>query len=145
MGTTGVLFDKTHTRVLLVEHVFRSDKPWGLPGGWLNRGEDPADAIVREFREETGLRVRALLPVVVERGHDLRHIVVTYWCELVEWPQPITLSDELLNYAWVALDDLNEEMHEMQVAAIQIAATLLASELTGSDLTKPLEALTEER
>ena len=31
---------------------------WTLPGGGIDFGEDPAEAMVREVQEETGLRVR---------------------------------------------------------------------------------------
>lgn len=46
--------------VLLVRASLASDVPgsWWLPGGGLDFGEDPADAVVREVREETGLDVR---------------------------------------------------------------------------------------
>ncbi|WP_435746625.1 NUDIX hydrolase [Nocardioides sp. SYSU DS0663] len=33
------------------------DEVWTLPGGGVDHGEDPRDAVVREFREETGLEV----------------------------------------------------------------------------------------
>jgi ADP-ribose pyrophosphatase YjhB (NUDIX family) len=47
--------------VLLARNSDRSEFPglWTLPGGGVEQGEHPDDAVVREFAEETGLRVRA--------------------------------------------------------------------------------------
>jgi ADP-ribose pyrophosphatase YjhB (NUDIX family) len=47
-------------RVLLVRSSVRSNTPgvWSLPGGGIEHGEDPADAVVREIAEETGLAVQ---------------------------------------------------------------------------------------
>lgn len=39
---------------------------WTLPGGGLNFGEDPEDAVVREFEEETGLKVQVHKLVAVD-------------------------------------------------------------------------------
>lgn len=44
-------------QVLMVKHVFRPDYPWGLPGGWVERGENPVLAIRRELGEELNLPV----------------------------------------------------------------------------------------
>ena len=41
---------------------------WTLPGGGLDPGEDPADAVVREVQEETGYDVR-VGPVIGVRSH----------------------------------------------------------------------------
>jgi 8-oxo-dGTP diphosphatase len=47
-------------RVLMVRASDRSNTPgvWTLPGGGIEHGEDPADAVVREAAEETGLAVQ---------------------------------------------------------------------------------------
>lgn len=42
----------------LSERVGMNAGFWTLPGGGLDFGEDPEDAVVREFMEETGLAVR---------------------------------------------------------------------------------------
>jgi 8-oxo-dGTP diphosphatase len=45
-------------RILIVEHTYRRDVPWGLPGGWLKHAESPEMGLAREVLEETGLQVR---------------------------------------------------------------------------------------
>ena len=43
-------------RVLLVRCVSpEGDSTWSLPGGRVEQGEDPFDAVIRELAEETGL------------------------------------------------------------------------------------------
>src|SRR5258708_6502707 len=49
----------------------RSDNgQWGLPGGAIDPGEEPADAVIREVREETGLDVLPERIVGVYSGPD---------------------------------------------------------------------------
>ncbi len=66
----------------LLEHA----GSWTLPGGGLDFGEDPADAMVREVREETGLLVRPagvagidslVIPNEGSTTHSLRIIYFT--------------------------------------------------------------------
>ena len=44
-------------RILVLEHTYRRRFPWGLPGGWLKRGESPEEGLAREVFEETGFQV----------------------------------------------------------------------------------------
>lgn len=73
--------------VLLVRE--RSDGLWTLPGGWIDVGEAPREAVEREFREESGYIVRAVkLAAVYDRdkhGHPpLAHSIykLFFICEI---------------------------------------------------------------
>jgi 8-oxo-dGTP diphosphatase len=59
IGAYGLCRDDAG-RVLLAHNSELSAFPglWTLPGGGVEQGEDPDDAVVREFQEETGLTVR---------------------------------------------------------------------------------------
>jgi 8-oxo-dGTP pyrophosphatase MutT (NUDIX family) len=106
-GVVGVLCDPPGERVLLVEHVYHAHTPWGLPGGWMDRDEDPAHTVEREFTEETGLQVRAVRPLLVVLGTKWRrHLDIVFLVEPVQPGQPIRLCDELLSYRWASLDEL---------------------------------------
>ena len=57
----GALFRDSHGRVLLVHPTYK--KIWDIPGGYVEPGESPLAACVREIREELGIAP----PVSAER------------------------------------------------------------------------------
>jgi ADP-ribose pyrophosphatase YjhB (NUDIX family) len=53
----AAIFDDGDRLVLLIKENY-DRRRWGFPGGALEPGETPEQAVVREAREETGLEVR---------------------------------------------------------------------------------------
>jgi ADP-ribose pyrophosphatase YjhB (NUDIX family) len=55
--TAGAVVTDEEGRILLLSHVFRPGAGWGIPGGFMEKGEQPEEAIRRELREEVGLEL----------------------------------------------------------------------------------------
>ncbi len=103
VGAVVAVFDDSG-RVLIVEHVFRTDHPWGLPGGWISRGEAPADAVTREVREELQLDIEvreliaaARIPATRMANHP-SHLGLAYYARLrggLRWADPDSIDEDL--------------------------------------------------
>lgn len=105
----GALF-VNDDRVLLVRKTYGNR--WDIPGGYVDRGESPADACRREIREE--LRIdrrprRLLVQDWAPNGKEGDKILYIFDCgELGSDVGRIVLAaDELDRWEWVAIEDLS--------------------------------------
>ncbi len=120
-GVVGVIFN-AEGEVLLVEHVFHPQYPWGLPGGWLESRESPDKALEREVEEELGLPITVLRPLLVETGQDYKtHINIALLCRADGNVRH--LNSEVLAYRWVNPEALPPMMpfHRAAVEAARAA------------------------
>ena len=106
----GVVLD-ADGRVLLGR---RSDTGhWGLPGGIVDPGEEPADAAVREIYEETGVIAvpEALVAVTVSglttyrNGDMVQYLEILFRCRAAGGTARVNDS-ESVEVSWHALDTL---------------------------------------
>jgi len=91
--------------VLLFKHSYRKDIPWGLPGGWLKKGEDPIEAVEREILEESGFRVKMIKPLVVDGSEKYSRVDIVYLGELISETQFVP-SDEVEKAGFFPLDEM---------------------------------------
>jgi 8-oxo-dGTP diphosphatase len=96
VGVAGVVFNE-NGQVLLAEHAFHPEHPWGLPGGWVERGERPEQTVLREFQEELSLEIE-VGPVLLVDTPVRHHLDVAYLCRAQGAVG--ALSYELLKHDW---------------------------------------------
>jgi ADP-ribose pyrophosphatase YjhB (NUDIX family) len=101
--------------ILLLDHVFRPFSNWGLPGGFIETGEQPEDAIEREIFEETGLKLEN---IQMFRIRNLsRHIEILYTAE--SKGIATVKSREINGLGWFRVDEMPENMSPVQKAIIK--------------------------
>jgi 8-oxo-dGTP pyrophosphatase MutT (NUDIX family) len=104
VGAMALIQDE-QGRVLVLEHTYRREVPWGLPGGWLKQAESPEEGLAREVFEETGLRVRVDVLLAAEFWGSSQ-LDLMYRC-MVEGGT-YTSSAETGLHRWVLPADLPE-------------------------------------
>ena len=95
--------------------IQRANGRWSYPGGFCDVGFSPAENVVREVREETGLAVTPIRLIGVtdslKLGSPARHIyAMLFYCRLEGGelrPHPL----EALDAGFFPLDQLPEPLH----------------------------------
>ena len=128
--------------VLLTRNSPRGPNPglWNLPGGGVEHGEDPRDAVVRELAEETGLTATVGEVVIVDnvnlrgtapsgRDEELHSVGIVYDVTVPAGAEPRVMEVEGTTdeAAWVPL----AEVESGAVPAYDTVRTALATRLRG--------------
>ena len=91
-------------RVLLLDHVFRAGNGWGIPGGFIEEGEQPEAALRRELREEAGLELESVEIAFARTLKNPSQIEIIFRCRPAGRAQ--AQSVEIKSAGWFALDSL---------------------------------------
>ena len=113
-AATGLVFDDAG-RVLLARHS--NAGLWLAPGGAIDPDESPADAVVRELWEETGLHVEPVgllgafggpsFRVQYANGDATGYVMVVFECRIVAGT-PTPDGEEILELRWIAPSELRD-------------------------------------
>lgn len=122
--TAGALIFNDAGQILLLKHRFRAGSGWGIPGGFLENGEQPEQALRRELREEIGLEVNHV-EIFTARSFKRPHQVeILFRCRPSSQAaqiKPLTMEVELAE--WFSVQNLPAGLPNDQRLLIERATT----------------------
>ena len=103
----GILISEE--KILLIKRgnpPFKED--WALPGGFVDYGETTEDAIIREYKEETGLNVeiKELIGVYSDPNRDPRGHTISVVYDLSKIDGILKSGDDAIDACFFPLSDL---------------------------------------
>lgn len=95
------------------ELVFAHGK-WEFPGGGIEFGEDPIEAVKREVKEETGVDVEIvrMLPKVISDKQEytaetsIHVIIISYECKIISGTPTAHLNEEVEEVKFFPKDEI---------------------------------------
>ena len=117
--TAGAVVVNDEGRVLLVKHVFRPGSGWGIPGGFINQGEQAEDAARRELREEIGLELDRVELAFVRTVKQVNQLEIIFRGHASGTPRPRNI--EIHRAAWFKPDELPDDIPKAQRQTIKRA------------------------
>lgn len=119
--STAAIITNGEGKVLLLNHAFRPFSGWGMPGGFVDHGEDPDETIRREIREEIGLELEDL---EMFRVRTLgRHVEILFRARGVG--EAAVLSPrEILEFGWFDIDAMPDGLSRGQRELIRQQLTI---------------------
>lgn len=119
--TAGALIFNDAGQVLLLKHRFRAGSGWGIPGGFLEAGEYPEQALRREMREEIGLELEQVEIFTTRTFRTPQQVEILFRAHVNKVDlKPETMEVE--RAGWFALRSLPEGLPKDQRVLIERAA-----------------------
>ena len=124
-------------KVLLIHH--KKLKKWLPVGGHVEKDEIPDDAILREIKEETGMKAEIVKNNILSNDGNVKrntaipfhtnvhlagdhdHYCLFYLCKTKD-SNNLKINKELEDFGWFSKDELNEERVPMDVRNIALKA-----------------------
>jgi ADP-ribose pyrophosphatase YjhB (NUDIX family) len=106
-------------KILLVKRGVEPEiGKWALPAGYVDYGEDPAEAAIRETLEETGLQIQITDLFDVILTHSLNEVIfIIYRAEPIGGE--LQADDDVEEVAWFGKDDIPEVAFDSTRLVIQ--------------------------
>lgn len=119
--TAAAIILNNEGQVLLLKHTFRPGSGWGLPGGFLQAGEQPELALRRELQEEVGLRLEDVELYTVRVFKRPNQLEIVFRSNT--GGEAKSRSMEITKIGWFSLESLPDGLPKDQRELIRRALT----------------------
>ena len=109
VATCCVIYDTEEDKILLLKRSptsYWKPNSWCLPGGHVDKGEKPREAIVREVLEECNLQIEPKNAWFVDFTVHEETSTLVMWYFTWTYAGEVLLSSEHINYEWVKVKDI---------------------------------------
>jgi ADP-ribose pyrophosphatase YjhB (NUDIX family) len=116
-ASAGVVIVNSSGEILLLDHQIRPGSGWGIPGGFIDYGEQPTESALREVLEETGIRLEdiELVDFITRGGH------LEFLFRARSDGVPTVDGKEILGFGWFKPEHFPEEMTDVQRERVIVA------------------------
>jgi 8-oxo-dGTP diphosphatase len=113
--SVAAIITNERKEILILDHVLRPFSSWGIPGGFIEAGEQPELAIRRELFEETGLELNRIKMIRVRTIK--RHVEILFRGEARGKGE--IKSREITDLGWFEIDKMPQQMSRAQKTLIE--------------------------
>lgn len=125
----GIVAVDEHMRVLLVEPTYKSN--WEVPGGLVELGEPPREAVARECREELGFDVAVGRLLVMDWVPPRRlpddGVMLLYAAGAIDSTRIVLPPEELKSWLWCDREMLAERLTDFMFRRLEAALEAIAN------------------
>ena len=114
-ASVAVIITNAAGKVLLLDHILRPGSGWGIPGGFLEHGEQPETAVRREIREETGIELENVRMLRVRTLYQ--HIEFLFRAESAQ--TGAVKSREIRSLGWFDVGGMPADMSPIQKDTVE--------------------------
>lgn len=121
--TLGII--ERNGKFLLLKRV-NPPKVWSPPGGWLKKGEQPEESLLREIVEESSLVVKIIHPLAVWSVNSGKALGIAYLCRYCSGQ--VRLNAEHRAFVWKTAKEIAEDIPDCSppAALYETALTILS-------------------
>ena len=119
MTVAAFIFDDAGRVLLIKENYGR--RRYGPPGGRMEAGESPRQAVIREAEEEIGVRIRAHRLIGIYYFADEPWLAFTFRCDIEDGEPAVPPTGEIAEVGWFDPHDLPAPVTNLMVHAFDDA------------------------